>query len=153
MKHAFVFVGVAVAALFTAPAARADCSVQSTRIAFPAYDVFGTEPLDAVGELHYTCPPDQKKNTPTIRITFSPGVGGGFARTMARAGELLTYRVYLDTQRTVEWGDGSAGTLAYVAACCAVGKFATLNIYARIPAGQDVSAGNYVGSLLLNIEF
>jgi spore coat protein U-like protein len=153
MKHALVLFGVAAALLFTAAPARADCSVKSTRIAFPAYDVYGAAPSDAVGELHYTCAANQKDVTPTIRITFGPSQAGSFERTMAYDGELLSYRLYQDELRTVEWGDGSAGTLAYVAACCAVGKFATLNVYARIAPGQDVSAGNYVGSLMLSIEF
>jgi spore coat protein U-like protein len=144
---------MAVAVLLTAAPVRADCSVKDSVILFPAYDVFGKAPVDAVGELRYTCAPNQKNVTPTIRITFGPAAGGGFVRTMLHGPDTLKYNLYLDAGRTLEWGDGSAGTGAYVGACCAVGKFATMSVYGRIPAGQDVSAGTYVDSLLLSIEF
>lgn len=153
MKQAIVLAGLTVAALLSASTARAECSVESSRILFPVYDVYSTVPLDAVGELRYKCSPDQKDVTPTIRIVFGPSADGGFGRAMTHGAELLKYNVYLDPLRTVVWGDGSAGTMAYVAACCAVGKFAVLNMYGRIPAGQDVTAGNYIDTLLMHLEF
>ena len=142
-----------VAVLASASPARAECSVLGSSIMFPPYDVYSTVPLDAVGELHYKCSPDQKDVTPTIRIVFGPAADGGFVRAMSHAGDTLKYDVYLDPLRTVVWGNGSAGTMAYSAACCAVGKFAILNMYGRIPPGQDVLAGNYTDVLLMSIEF
>jgi len=153
MKQAIVLVGMVVGALLSASPAHAECSVESSRIDFPVYDVYGTAPIDAVGELRYKCSPDQKDVTPTIRIVFGPAANGGFTRTMSHGTDKLNYNVYLDPARTAVWGDGSAGTMTYVAACCGVGKFAVLNMYGRIPAGQDVVAGNYIDSLLMSLEF
>ena len=153
MKKAMVLVAMVAGALLSAVPAHAECSVESGKIDFPAYDVYGTTPIDGVGELRYMCSPDQKDVTPTIRIVFGPATDGTFTRVMSHGSEKLKYNVYLDPSRTAIWGDGSAGTMTYVAACCAVGKFAVLSMYGRIPAGQDVEAGNYVDSLLMNLEF
>jgi spore coat protein U-like protein len=153
MKHVIVLVGLVVAVLASAAPARAECSVVGSKIVFPPYDVYSTTPLDAVGELQYKCSPDQKDTTPNIRIVFGPSADGGFVRGMSFGGDTLKYNVYIDPLRTTVWGDGSVGTIAYSAACCAVGKFAILNMYGRIPPGQDVKAGSYVDSLLMSIEF
>ena len=153
MKHGIVLVGVLVALLASASSARAECSVLGSSIPFPPYDVYSAAPLDAVGELQYKCSPDQEDVTPTIRIVFGPAADGSFVRAMSHGGDTLHYNVYLDPLRSVVWGNGSSGTMAYTAACCAIGKFAVLNMYGRIPAGQDVMAGNYADTLLMSIEF
>lgn len=153
MKQSIVLAGIAMGVLLSATSARAECSVESGAIVFPVYDVYGTAPLDAVGSLRYKCSSDQQGITTTIRIIFDGAVHGGFARTMKLGADTLKYNLYLDQGRTVVWGDGSDGTRAYVGACCAVGKFATLNVYARIPPGQDVAGGNYADTVLVRLEF
>lgn len=138
-------------AMLAASEARADCTVEYTEIQFPAYDVFGTTPVDATGTIRYKCAPEQQNVTPLIRISLGEGPDKTFERRMTRSAETLRYNVFLDPQRTVVWGDGSRGTLAYTAACCAV--FSTANLYGRIFPGQDVAAGSYHDTIVVTIEF
>jgi len=133
--------------------ARADCSVETTPILFPPYDVYASAPVDVVGTLRYRCAPDRKGATAYIRISLQPAADGTFDRQMYRGKEGLRYNLFMDPGRTVVWGDGSAGTLAYVAACCPTAPFQTVNVYARIYPGQDVSSGSYVDNVVVAIEF
>ncbi|MEO8071060.1 MAG: spore coat U domain-containing protein [Acidobacteriota bacterium] len=133
--------------------ARAECLVETKAIVFPLYDVYATTPIDAVGTLSYKCTSDQVGVTTTFRIAIDPSPEGGFTRRMRRVTEALDYDLFLDPMRTMIWGNGAKGTFAYVGTCCAVGKYTTASIYARIPPGQDVSAGKYSDVLLVNFEF
>lgn len=144
-------IGAALVLLFTASEARAACSVEYTEIRFPAYDVFGTTPVDATGAIRYRCAIEQSKLTPVIRISLGEAPNKTFERRLAFNGEGLRYNLFLDAQRTVIWGDGSRGTLAYTAACCATVSTAT--VYGRIFPGQDVAAGSYNDSILVTVEF
>jgi len=153
MRVSMMLVGAMLAVMVSAQPARADCEVQSSGIVFPAYDVYATQPLDAVGTLQFKCSPEQKNATPTVRLTLGAAPDGTFVRRMKNDGDTLRYNLFVDPYHTAVWGDGTEGTMAYIAACCPVGKFSDVKVYARIPAGQDVSAGTYVDSMLVTIEF
>lgn len=146
-----IFALVAIAA--SALPARAECFVETKAIVFPQYDVYSVKALEAEGAISYKCTSDQVGITTTFRITIEPSPDGTFVHRMMRGGEALLYDLFIDPARTMIWGNGSKGTLAYVGACCAVGKYTTAGIYARIPPGQDVSAGRYSDTLLVTFEF
>lgn len=146
-----IFAGLALAA--TALPARAECLVETKAIVFPQYDVYSVKALEAEGALSYKCTSDQIGVTTTFRITIEPSADGTFVHRMKRGAEVLLYDLFIDPARTMIWGNGSKGTLAYVGACCAVGKYTTAGIYARIAPGQDVSDGRYSDTLLVTFEF
>lgn len=152
MKRMIVPAGLAVAVLLIAWPARAACSVQSSHVVFPPYDVYATAPLDAAGKLHYKCLPDPTRRTAKIHISFGPSPNGGFQRAMSSGGDRLQYNVYLDPDRKVVWGDGSHGTRDYIAART-VDAVQTVHLYARIPPGQDVAAGTYADALVMSLDF
>ena len=63
----------------------------------------------------------------------------------------VRYDIFQDAARTTVWADvGTAGAEAYNA----TSKAATvLNVYGRIPAGQDVVVGAYTDTVTATIQF
>lgn len=110
---------------------------------FGPYDVYSPTSLTASARLRLTCP---KGLTP--QITISSGNSGAFDwRELRSPADALRYNVYQDAGMTIVWGDGTGSSSAYVSA---VGN-AQLTIYARVPAGQDVSSGSYSDLLTVTV--
>jgi spore coat protein U domain-containing protein, fimbrial subunit CupE1/2/3/6 len=139
------------------------CSVNSTSVAFGAYDPIGSSsPLDGSGQIAVDCNP----NNVMFTATLSTGGSGSYTpRRMASGANTLQYNLYLDAARTNIFGDGSGGTQA---ATCITGitaygcigsnpsgqgRRATLPFYGRIPAGQDVEAGLYSDTIQVIVVF
>ncbi len=66
---------------------------------------------------------------------------------------MLTYNLYRNAGRTNIWGDGTGGTSVYTRANPPNDSNVNLTIYGRIPAQQDVSAGNYSDTVSAVINF
>jgi spore coat protein U-like protein len=131
-----------------APAADrgAPCSVSVGAIAFGAYDSFSPLPLDSTGVIELDCPPGR------ATIALGTGQSGTFTpRALSGpGGERLSYNLYLDATRAVVWGDGTGGT---VTAPFSTDRGRRLTVYARVFAGQDVSAGTYADTIVLTVDF
>ena len=135
----------------------ASCTIATTGISFGNYDPVvanATTPVDANGTVTVACTSGatttvgmNQGNNPTGTST-----AGAPARQLASgAVNRMRYDLYLDAGRATVWGDvGTAAAEAYNA----TSKAATvLNIYGRIPAGQDVSTGAYTDSVTATIQF
>jgi spore coat protein U-like protein len=136
-----------------AAAAPPNCQWRATSpVAFGAYDVFSAAQDDAVGSLTYRC---NGRSASPITIDLSTGGSGTYApRRMTRAGvETLDYNLYLDATRTQIWGNATGGTLRYGPLDPPDNTNVLVNIYGRIPAGQDKSAGNYTDTIVATINF
>ena len=130
-----------------------NCQWRATSpVAFGAYDVFSSTPDDAIGSLTYRCngPTDA-----TVTIDLSAGGSGRyFPRRMTRAGvETLDYNLYLNATRTQIWGNATGGTLQYGPTVAPRNTNIAVDIYGRIPAGQDKSAGDYTDTITATINF
>lgn len=133
--------------VLSAAAARADCTVSVGSMAFGAYDVFSSTPLDTVATITYTC------STPATAPTMSISRGGATSfspRQMLNGASALNYNLYLDAARTQIWGDGSAGTSTY---SCSMGSGLSVSVYGRIFAQQNLPVGSYGDSLVVTITF
>ncbi len=144
-----------VALLFASRSAAAppNCSWRSASpVAFGAYDVFSGTPDDAIGSVTFRCsgPPGA-----VVTIDLSSGGSGTYSpRRMTRAGvETLDYNLYLDATRTQIWGNATGGTLHYGPTVAPRNANVLVNIYGRIPAGQDKSAGTYTDTIVATINF
>ncbi len=153
MRCVSVGIAVLVGAL-AAGAANAACNVTATGINFGGYDVFATAPLDSTGSVTVTCD-DVPPANPVIAI--SAGAAGTFLpRRMRHASlpDVLNYNVFTSPAMAAVWGDGTGGT-----ATVAAGRVPRnrpprpVTIYARIPAGQNVSAGTYSDTLVVTITW
>ena len=126
--------------------------VSTSPVAFGAYDVFSGTPDDAIGSVTFRC------NGPAgavVTIDLSSGGSGTYSpRRMTRAGvETLDYNLHLDATRTQIWGDATGGTLHYGPTVSPRNTDVLINIYGRIPTGQDKSAGTYTDTIVATINF
>jgi spore coat protein U-like protein len=137
--------------LLAAGEARADqCSISTTSVSFGTYNVFSSAPTDSTGSVTYRC----NGNTTGLWISLTRGQSPSFSpRTLRKGSEELGYNLYLDAARTTVWGDGSGGTQTGFDLSSEKKADVTLPIYGRIPAGQDVAAGNYTDSISVVINF
>jgi spore coat protein U-like protein len=149
------FHSLVLAACFAAACggARAACHVSGVDVRFGTYDPLSIGATPSTGSITVTC---NQSPPPTVTIQIGPSAGtGAFApRGLRKVGgaELLNYNLYADSNLTQIWGDGTAGT---VAPSHRVQKNSPWSptVYARIPAGQDVSAGAYTDVVSITVQF
>ncbi len=135
--------------LVAAMPALASCTISTTSVSFGSYNVFATSPTDSTGSVSYNC----FLSLGNITIFLNKGSASSFnPRRMLRGSEALNYNLYRDAARTTIWGDGTGGTQVFTATIVVSGS-ATVTIYGRIPAGQDVSVGSYTDSITATINF
>lgn len=133
------------------------CSISGISIHFGSYNVFSPNPTDSTGTLTLNCEDvaraDLKLSASSTSGTFNP-------RRMKRSGgnDFLDYNIFIDAGRTVIFGDGTGGTQTIrvhkpPGTPAKAPWSSQVNIYARIPPGQDVSIGSYSDSLTLTVEW
>jgi spore coat protein U-like protein len=126
------------------------CTISVTSVAFGNYNVFTTTPDDSTGTITYRC----NSNAANIWIALSDGSSNTFnPRTLRKGAETLSYNLYRNAARTNIWGDGTGGTSVYTRANPPNNSNVSLTVYGRIPAQQDVSAGNYTDTVSAVINF
>ena len=153
-----------------APSAMAanGCTVTSaTGVAFGDYDPTSATPLTSQGSITVDCTGNQ-----TVTIALTTGNGPYATRYMKAAANpasgFLYYNLYLDSARTIIFGDGTGGSSITV---CQAGaqppagsqcgftnpqgssRLATQAIYGRINASQDVGAGDFTDTLTYTVTF
>jgi spore coat protein U-like protein len=143
---------VAIWALGTGAAAAQSpsCTISVSSVAFGPYSVFTTTPADSTGTITYSC------NSAAANISISLGNGSSSTfspRTLGKGGEVLSYNLYRNAGRTQIWGDGTGGTSVYTRANPPSNGDVNLTVYGRIPAQQDVSAGDYSDTVSAVINF
>lgn len=138
----------AIAAILLCPAVgAAQCMVSVTGLAFGTYDVFSASPTDSAGTITVECAAGTGYS-----VALSPGVSGSYvSRTMIDGGRSLQYGLYLDSARSVSWGDGSGGS----ATVSGTGSGAQIHhtVYGRIPARQNARVGSYADSITVTVAF
>jgi spore coat protein U-like protein len=132
------------AAAQTAPT----CTITTTPVSFGVYNVFSNTPLTSTGSLTYHC----TGNVPTITIWMSKGQGTtNNPRQMVSGTNRLNYYLCQDVSCATLWGDrGYPSDYGPVRPGTA---WVSLNVYGSIPAGQDVPAGIYTDTMLVEIDY
>jgi spore coat protein U-like protein len=139
--------------LIFADAAFAACNVSTTAVSFGAYNVLSPGATDSTGSITIVCdeapPPDV-----TVAIGQSPNSGGFNPRQMKLVGgtDLLSYNLYTNASYTNIWGDGTSGTVTQTVRAIK-NRPQTLQVYGRMPPGQDVSTGSYNDTLTVTINW
>ena len=134
----------------------ANCTISTVGITFGAYDpvVANAEtPVDANGSVTVAC-----TNGATTTIGMNQGsnpTGTSTAATperqMSSGTDNLRYDLFQEAARTTIWGDvGTPTTVAYTSTGTAE---TTIDIFGRIPAGQDSSVGTYTDTVTATISF
>ena len=141
----------ATAAIIAAATAEAACTITTTAVGFGTYNVFTASPDDATGQITYRC---TAPRPPLVTIQLDKGGAPTFnPRQMRQGSEILNYNLYLDSTRTTIWGDGTGGSQTYTRSNPPTNQNINVNVFGRIPAGQDVSAGGYSATVTATIFF
>jgi spore coat protein U-like protein len=149
-KRRIRILAAAVALLLAVRPVEGACTITTTPVGFGLYDPFAAGHNDSTGTLTYRCGPPDKN----VTIMLGTGAAGTFnQRKLFKGTEPLSYNLYRDAARSMAWGDGTGGTSFYSVADPPNNQNVALTIYARIPAGQDISAGSYTDSVSVVINF
>lgn len=133
------------------------CRLATEPLALGAYDVFSPYDLDSVTTFIVTCPEASsgKPQNLSISIGVSATSGSIMDRKMRKTGgtDTLSYNLFLDATRTSIWGNNQGlDTLTEMPISPGVGRIENrVSIFGRIPAGQDVSAGQYSDNVTVTI--
>jgi spore coat protein U-like protein len=127
----------------------ATCQVNASTLAFGAYNPVLNANLDVTGSVSVSC-----TNATPYNIGLGVGAGTGATitnRKMTSGANTLTYQVFRDAARTLNWGqtvgtDTVAGTGNGVAQA--------ITAYGRIPLGQTTAAvGAYTDTVVITITY
>ncbi|XFA73865.1 spore coat U domain-containing protein [Thermosynechococcaceae cyanobacterium Okahandja] len=133
------------------------CQFQGvTGLNFGVYDPFAPVALDSTGQLRFVCSGGGAGsfNNRPVTIQLSQGNSNSFTpRQMSSGSNRLDYNLYLDSDRSVIWGDGTSGSRQRGPFIPGNNVVNTLTIYGRIPPQQWVAPGTYSDSLRVTIQF
>lgn len=148
--------------LITAPAAFAavTCRLATVAggVAFGPYETLSAQPADSALNVLVNC--ERRGGSPNVTLTLSlgPGTHGTSIsnRRMGHAGGqgyYLSYSLFRDVSRSSIWGFSPAiDTVSQTLALPTIGAAsATFTIFGRIPASQDVAAGNYADVVQISV--
>ncbi len=121
----------------------ASCSISASNMSFASITTGTTTNTDATSTLTVNC----SSGTP---FTIALGNGANFttARRMAWGGSYITYALFQDSARSLEWVGATtkSGT--------GTGADQSFTIYGRIPSGQNVSnTGSYGDTIIATITY
>jgi spore coat protein U-like protein len=126
-------------------------------LAFNAYDPVDTNfttALTAQGTISVRC---TRGTLAHVQLSQggAPATGstcGAPLRQMSGTGtERLAYSLYRDSGRTQTWGCTAGTEQQFTSTASNVAT--SLDVYGRIPAGQDVAAGNYADTVTVDVTF
>jgi spore coat protein U-like protein len=146
------------AGLLASAGAKAEtCSVSAGGVAFGIYDPLAPAPLDSTSTVQVTCTSDRPPAV-TYEIRLDTGQAGSFApRIMTNGVSQLTYNLYIDAARSAVWGDGTGGTAVVTADYNLTPPGSTqtdsYTVYGRVPAGQVVTVGSYLDTIIVTLVF
>lgn len=129
----------------------AQCTVSSSPLNFPPYDIFDGAPAQSSSELLVVCDPDIP-----YAIKFSPGLNatGDFSNRQMLSTSVdtpLKYNIYLDAGHNRIWGDGTGFSQFYSAT--GNGRTEIVPVFGRIPPAQRVQAGTYSDTIVITVEW
>ena len=145
------------------------CSFEGqTYFPFGYYDPFAPSDMDVVTQISYRCyeVADQvvtsrlrrrasaKSAKVNIEISMSRGSSGTYDRRMRGVNDEVRYNIYLDPARTIIWGDGTGGTSTHIKKNVEPSNVVqTVQVFGRMPAGQNATGGAYADMIVITIDF
>lgn len=128
----------------------ASCLISSPVLSFGNYIPTDGSPKDGSANLTLTCTPGT-----AYKIGFDAGGGGGTVstRAMKSGSDVLSYALFRDSSRTLNWGN-TGGTDTVDGTSTLGTLINTIPVYGRIPAGQAVPAGaGYADSVAITVTY
>lgn len=139
-----------------APASAQACSVSATPMSFAPYNAFSGSAVNAASTVTVHC-----TGLLLIGVVYDVRLGTGQSgsipvRKMKHSvgASELDYQVYTNPARTNVWGNGTqGGTYSGIMLLGVLSRTHTHTAYSRIPASQQVEAGNYSDSPVMTIVY
>ncbi len=137
----------------------ANCQVTNLTINLGNYDPLVSNaltPLDQQGALSIKC--TKGVQATSIDLNAGSNSSGTTRRMKITSGtDLLQYELYKNSGRSSIWGSGSvSGVVPDVSTSYTTDLKAgsqPINIYGRVPAGQDISIGSYTDTVTITINY
>lgn len=126
----------------------ASCNVAANPLAFGNYNPVTATPLDAATTISVTC-----TSGTGYEVSMNAGGGSGAsvaARKMTSSGNLLTYSLFRDSNRSNVWG---VTTGSNVVTGTGSGASQSIDVYGRIPAQQASPAGSYTDTVSVTVTY
>ncbi|MFT3726180.1 MAG: spore coat U domain-containing protein [Hyphomonadaceae bacterium] len=132
------------------------CSVTGNTISFGSYAPTAPGDVKVAADISVTCKAFVL-GVISYEIQLGPGIYGTLSdRKMSNGASLLSYNIYTNAARTIIWGDGAGGTGvvgdSYLLALNAT-RTETVSMYAKLGAGQNVSAGSYSDTIVATVVY
>ncbi len=132
----------------------ANCIISTTAVAFAAYDPVVTNAvsaLDGAGKVIVTC-----TSGSTGLITLGQGANADTGSTAAAplrrmvfdTTNFLSYGLYTNAGRTLVWSDASNAS-----SHLGTGISTEIDVFGKMPGGQNKPAGSYVDTVVANVNF
>jgi spore coat protein U-like protein len=132
------------------------CTINTSPIRFGNYDPFLSTPSDTAGTITINCTSDVVKAILTLSQSSTSGSFNPRQMKCSGRTDLLNYNIYTDIARTIIFGNGTGGT-GDIGLKRPTGPPAPwsqmIDIYGRIPPGQNVSVGSYSDTITLTINW
>lgn len=133
------------------------CSVNPAPLTFGAYVPTSGTDVKVAADISVTCKAFVLGLFISYEIHLGPGIYGTVAdRKMSNGSSLLSYNIFTTTGRTIVWGDGTNGTgmgsNGYLLALGA-SRTDTVQMFGKIVAGQNVSAGSYTDTVVATVVY
>ncbi len=128
-----------------------NCTISTAPVAFGNYDPVvanASTSLDSTGTVTVAC---TKGATATVGLSLGSNPSGSTRQLKDGGTNVLAYELYQDSGRSTVWGDAGAALLSPGAAPSKAPR--SFTVYARVPSGQDVAAGNYTDTVVATVNF
>jgi len=129
--------------------AHAACTLTTTGVNFGAYDVFNLVDTDSTGTITVNCTA-RTMVTALIGPSAMSGMMNPREMRQATGTEVLAYNLFTRANRQNVWGDGTVGTKDQRQNVMPNRPWVA-TVFARVFAGQDVSAGLYDDTVTVTI--
>jgi len=117
------------------------CSVLNTTLIFNPYDpISGAADTLPTGTITVQC---TSTSNQTITVTYSLTLATSPSRAMTSGATNLSYELYMDSARTIQWNTTNQVGCSFAVAPNATNQQNSCTFYGQIPGAQDVPAGTY----------
>jgi spore coat protein U-like protein len=140
-------------ALLCATANAANCTVSSTGVSFGSYNALSSSMGDTAGRVTIICSGTQSEHVSyTLSLTRPAEQTEG--HTLRGVGHTLRYGLFLNSARTVRWGDGTRGTSEIKDSMDLINGrgLQSYVIYGQMPSRQiEASEGTYTDTIVVTM--
>lgn len=122
------------------------CTVSATGLQFGQINPIAGISYNSEASINVMCP-----SLAEFSVSLSPGAGSYTQRTMTAGADVLNYNIFLNSDMTLLWGDGTSGTVTWNGSANTTGTTQTL--YGHVPYQPTVYPAIYADSILVTVSF